>query len=297
MSSVSRLGYPRARRLVLGSGLAVLLVIAIVMYVRRVEAVEVGATLLFIPVFVAFVFGGIRGGVVAGILAAVAYAALRYPAIDLVGAGRFMSLILSRALAYLAFGLIGGVATEQLRSSITKLDVIDDVDDATGLFNARFFVDNSGLEMQRADRYGTAFSVAIVNITAEPLVGLNRRQRQRMLRDLGTLVRDSVRTMDRGAHAFDERRYRFGAVLPETGREGARVFVGRLAERMTELLTERGIRLAPDSVTTEIASFPGEEEALQRIRTEFAQVEAREHPESAHPLTGVPASSPEQRRR
>jgi GGDEF domain-containing protein len=296
MSSVSPQGYSRTRNLVLGSGLAVLLIIAGVMYVRRVESVEVLGTLLFIPIFIAFVFQGLRGGAIAGALAAVAYAAFRYPAIDLVGAGRVTSLILSRAVAYLAFGLIGGLATQQLRSSITKLDATDQVDDETGLFNARFFVDNTGLEMQRSDRYHTVFCAVIVDVPSDPLTPLNRRQRERVMRELGEAVSDSARTMDRGVHAFDGRRHRFAVVLPETGRDGGRVFVGRLAQRMADLLTHRGVRIDATAVESDVAMFPGDDEALQRLRTEFAEIEAREHPETAHALTALPASSPEQRR-
>ncbi|MDQ3646795.1 MAG: hypothetical protein M3345_07660, partial [Actinomycetota bacterium] len=91
--------YRRARLLLLGGGILVLLVIAGVMYVRRVETVEVLATLLFIPVFVGVVLWGIRGGLATAVLAALGYAALRYPAIDAVGAGRFLGLLASRSLA------------------------------------------------------------------------------------------------------------------------------------------------------------------------------------------------------
>ena len=266
------------------------------MYVRRVESVEVLATLLFIPIFIAFVFQGIRGGAIAGVVAALAYAALRYPAIDLVGAGRFTSLILSRALAYIAFGLIGGLATQQLRTSITKLDAIDQVDDVTGLFNARFLVDNTGLEMQRSDRYHTLFCVVVVDIDDAPLGPLNRRQKERIMRELGTAVSDSARTMDRGVHAFDGRRHRFAVVLPETGRDGGRVFVSRLVEKMAGILTHRGVRIDPAGIESDVAMFPDDGDALQRLRSEFAEIEAREHPETAHTVTSVPASSPEQRR-
>ena len=296
MASASRQGYSRTRNLVLGSGLAVLVIIAIVMFVRRVETVEVLATLLFIPIFVAFIFQGVRGGAIAGVAAAIAYAAFRYPAIDLVGAGRFTSLIASRTVAFVAFGLIGGIATQQLRSSITKLDAIDQVDDETSLFNARFFVDNTGLEMQRSDRYHTLFCVAIVDVPGDPLGPLNRRQRQRLMRELGGVISDSARTMDRGVHAFDGRRHRFAVVLPETGRDGGRVFVSRLVEKMADALAHRGVRVDAASIESDVAMFPDDGASLQRLRSEFAEIEAREHPETAHTVTGVPTSSPEQRR-
>src|SRR5688572_6123624 len=118
--TLSRMSYERARNLLLSGGLLVLLVTAAVMYVRRVDPVEVAGTLLFIPVFVAFIFWNARGGVIAALLAGVIYTLLRYPAIEAVGADRFVGLIGSRTFAYFAFGLLGGLANRQLQSSLSK---------------------------------------------------------------------------------------------------------------------------------------------------------------------------------
>jgi len=281
-SRLNALGYNRARQLILAAGLIVLLVVAGLMYARRVESVEVAGTLLFIPIFLAFVFKGLRGGLIAGVLAALAYAALRYPAIDLVGFGQFASLIASRAVAYLAFGTIGGIANAQLEASLTKLDLFDQIDDATGLFNARFLVDNTSLEIQRADRYQTLFCVVVVDVPADAVGAMNRRQRDRVIRELGGVVRDSIRTVDRGIHAADGTRHRFAAILPETARDGARIFAGRLVQRMAETLIHRGARVTAEQLSYDVSMFPGDEEDLQELRRDFAALDAREHPETAH---------------
>lgn len=281
-SRLNSLGYDRARQLILVAGLIVLLVVAGLMYARRVESVEVAGTLLFIPIFLAFVFKGLRGGLIAAVLAALVYAALRYPAIDLVGFGRFASLIASRAVAYLAFGVIGGIANSQLQSSLTKLDLFDQIDDATGLFNARFFVDDTSLEMERADRYQTIFCVVVVDLPAEVLDRLGRRPRERVVRELGGLIKNSVRTVDRGVHVADEGRHRFAIILPETARDGGRVFAGRLVTKMVEVLTHRGAAVTPEQLPYDVCMFPGDEEDLQELRRDFAALDAREHPESAH---------------
>jgi hypothetical protein len=63
----------------------VLAVVALVTYARRVDPVEVVATILFMPIFVAFVFKGVAGGLVTAVAAIAAYGALRSPAIDAVG--------------------------------------------------------------------------------------------------------------------------------------------------------------------------------------------------------------------
>ena len=285
------LGYTGARRLVLVAGLVVLLLVAALMYARRVEGAEVGGTLLFIPVFVAFIFWDVRGGVVAGVLAALAYAALRYPAIDAVGADRFIGLIAARGLAYLAFGLVGGWANQQLAGSLTKLELYDQIDDATGLYNARFLVEGTDLELARSQRYQTIFSVAILDIPAEIFEGLDRRRTNRLLRDLGGLLNESVRAVDRAVHAFDGRSHRIAVILPETSAEGARVFSARLADRVSTYLAERGAPRARGLVSERSLTLPGDEAALQTVRDEFAAIDRREHPEVQESATGTQKGS------
>ena len=278
--TLRRMGPRRARGLVLGVGLVVLLVVAIVMYARRVDPVEVAGTLLFIPIFIAFVIWDFRGGLIAAVLAAAAYALLRYPAIDAVGADRFAGLLASRSLAFIAFGALGGFANRQLESSITKLELYDQVDDATGLFNARFFVQDSDLEISRSQRYQTIFSVASVDIPADALYSLSRRTRSRLLRELGRLIGDSVRSVDRAVHGRDGARHRVAVLLPETGGEGARIFTERLSQKLTEYLKERGA-LIKEPLGARSFTYPGDEAGLSQLREEFAAIDRSEHPEAA----------------
>lgn len=267
--------------MLLAAGLAVLLITVAVMYVRRVETVEVMGTVLFLPVFVALVFWNVRGGVIVGILAAAAYAALRYPAIDAVGADRFLGLIASRTVAYIAFGALGGWASRQLETSLEKLELYDQIDDVTGLFNARFFVQDIDLEMSRSKRYQTVFSVSVVDVPASAFEPLDGRQRKRALRDLGRILRDSVRTVDRAVHAQDGDRHRFAVVLPETGPEGVRVFAERFVERVSEFLSQRGARVSPDGASSMAATFPEDEAAIQGLRSEFSAIDRLDHPEAS----------------
>ncbi|CAN5583825.1 hypothetical protein BH24ACT26_BH24ACT26_17200 [soil metagenome] len=281
LGRLNDIGYMRARRLLLGIGLGVLLVTAGIMYARRVDTVEVVGTLFFIGVLVAFVFWKVQGGVIAGIVAALAYASLRYPAIQAVGIERFIGLILSRAFGYVAFGAVGGWATHNLESSLTKLELYDQIDDETGLYNARFFVQDTDLEMSRSRRYRTIFSVAVADIPAAALGSLARRQRTGALRQLGRLIGDSVRTVDRAVHGSDEARHRIAVVLPETGREGAQIFIDRFVDRVAQYLGGRGAQISPDAIGRVALSFPDDESAVQSLRAEFAAIDRVEHPEAA----------------
>jgi GGDEF domain-containing protein len=272
-----RMSYAFVRRFLLVAGLIGLALIAGLGYARGVDRLEVTATILFIPIFVSLFLWGIKGGVVAGVLAAVAYATLRYPAIQVVGLSRFVGLILSRTVAYLA---IGGWAASQLESSLDKLELYDQVDDTTKLNNARFFLENTDMEMSRSSRYQTIFSVATVDVPRAALAPLTGRQERSVLRDLGGMIATSIRTVDRGVHARDEERHRFVVILPETGSEGARTFASRLAGRLGEQLRRRNVRIEDDLAFSAL-TFPGDESSFDSLRTDFKEIDQAEHPEAS----------------
>jgi GGDEF domain-containing protein len=276
--------YVQTRRLVLGAGLGVLLIIAGLMYWRRVDTVEVIGVLLFIPVFVAFIAWDIAGGVIAGAAAALVYTVARLPAIEAVGAGRFTSLIVARGIAYLAFGLLGGWADRALEQSLVKLDVYDQIDDQTGLYNARFFVQDTELETARVARYKTIFSVCVVDVPTSLLESLPRRRRAALVRDLGQIIKDGVRSVDRAVFGHDSR-YRFAVICPETGPDGARIFVDRMGDRLAEILSQRGVQASPSDILRTPCSVPGDDALLARLREEFAAIERAEHPE--HPAAST----------
>jgi GGDEF domain-containing protein len=274
------MSYASTRRLIVAAGMGVLLLVAAVMYLRRVDTVEVVAVLLFIPVFLAFVFWDLVGGVAAAVAALAAYAAFRYPAMDAIGAGRFTGLLVSRGFSYLAFGVLGGWANQQLQRSLEKLDVYDQVDDETGLFNARFFVQDTGLEMARATRYKTFFSVCMVEVPGAPLDAMPRRKRAALLGDLGHQLKEAMRSVDRAVHARDGSVHRFAVICPETGTEGAAIFADRLAERLGDFLRTRGADVG-QTLTRAASTYPADDDRLNALRYQFADIDRTEHPE--HP--------------
>lgn len=277
---MDRLTYAQARRLVLVAGLAVLVVVAAVMYARRVDPIEVAATILFIPIFLAFVFANVPGGVVGALVAFGVYVLLRLPAIDVVGADRFTGLIASRGLAFLAFGVIGGWANRQLEGSLEKLELHDQIDDETGLYNSRFLVQDIDLEMSRSNRYKTIFSLTVVDVPESALGGLSRRKQRRTLRDLAETVKKSVRTVDRVAHGHMKGVHRFALLLPETGQEGTQILTGRLAEEVARYLSEKGAAVSGESIGRLGVTFPMQTEEMQRVRESFAEIARHDYPES-----------------
>jgi GGDEF domain-containing protein len=278
-----RMEYTRARRLILLLGLFVLAIVAVVSYVRGVEPVEVAATILFIPVFLAFLFFKVPGGVAAGILAAGAYLVLRWPAIRIVGFDLFARSFFARGLSYPLFGLIGGWASAQVEASLTKLELYDQIDDATGLFNSRFFLQDTELEISRSNRYQTIFSVAVVDIPTSAFGALGRRQRGAALKDLGQVLKQSVRVVDRPVHAADGDLHHVAVVLPETAGAGAQVFTERLADKLAEHLGKRGVRIERSRIPAAWITFPDDKERLEHLREAFAAIARTEHPGEPDP--------------
>ena len=277
---VPRMSYTAVRRFLLATGLIGLALIAGLGYARGVDRLEMTATILFIPVFVALFLWGVKGGIGAGLLAAIAYASLRYPAIQVVGLNRFLGLILSRTVGYLAFGAIGGWAASQLESSLDKLELYDQVDDETKLNNARFFLENTDMEKSRAQRYQTVFSVGTVDVPRSALGSLSSRQQRSVLRDLGGMLTSSIRTVDSAVHARDDLRHRFSVILPETGSEGASIFTQRLAHGLRQQLSRRSVQLEGDLGFTAM-TIPGDETSFSELRAEFEQIDQIEHPEAS----------------
>lgn len=275
-----QLTYAQARALLVAGGVVVLGVVALIMYLRRVETIEVVAVLLFVPVFLAFLARDVIGGASAGVLASVVYVAMRWSAIRAVGVGTFAGLIASRVLGFLLFGAAGGWANGLLRASLTKLDLYDQVDDATSLFNARYFVLQTDLEKARSQRYKTFFSVAVIDIPVGLFDGLSRRNRQRVLRELGRLIIDSIRSIDRGVHCVDGSAHRLAVIMPETGADGARIFVDRLAAHLVSWLQERNVAVGAPLDST-VLTVPSDEDELAAMRARFVAVSETEHPGSA----------------
>lgn len=274
---LSTIGYRRARVLLLGAGVLVLAVVCVVLIVRSVDTVEVIATLLFVPVLLGFLFKGLPGGIVTGLAAAAAYAALRSPAVDAIGGASFAGLIASRSLSYLVFGVVGGWSSRVLESSLDKLERYDSVDDATGLRNARFFLQQTELELARAQRYQSTFSVVVLEIPSAPLASLGRRKRAGVLHDLGRQISSGLRTVDHITHAADGSTHRFGAILPETSAEGAEVFRARLVRQITDHLRSTGTTVLDDQVVARAATAPGDEDDLAAMRADFARVDELQH--------------------
>jgi hypothetical protein len=219
MASPRTMTVRRARDITLLVGLLIIGLVVVTMVLRDVDPIEIVATVAFAPVFVAFLFFGWKTGLAVGALAAVGYIAMRVPAISVVGVGPLFGAISSRVLGYLAFGGLGGWAAEQLQAAIDKLELHDEIDDVSGLGNARAALGVIDRERARALRYENL--VSVIECTFEIPDAVTEKIVSSTLRQLGSAIAHSVRASDHASHIKDGDLHRLVIVLPETGAVGA----------------------------------------------------------------------------
>jgi GGDEF domain-containing protein len=226
--------------------------VGLIAVARGVDQVEVIATMLFLPIFVAFLFFGIKGGFWFGLVASAIYLILRVPSLRLLGLTPLAGQIAARIIGYLGFGIGGGWASQQVKTALDKLAAQDDIDDETGLGNARAMLQMADLERTRADRYEKVFSVVLADIAEPAWERQPRRQQVASIRHLGQQLRRAVRANDHVSHSRQDSHHLIGVVLPETGPEGARIAAENLRKLLIELAgSAAGVRLA-------IATHPGD---------------------------------------
>ena len=170
---------------------------------------------------------------------------------------------------------MGGWAADQLRASIDKLGLYDQIDDATGMLNARAVLETIDMERSRARRYEKIFSVVLIEIPSLVFEPLRRGKRSAVLKEIGRNLAASIRAADRCGHALEEDRHLITVVLPETGREGARSFSDTLQLRLTEDLRDRGV--SPDDIVGSSVTFP--DDAVDGIEARLRTIAQYEFPD------------------
>jgi hypothetical protein len=239
------LDWDRARAVLLATGVGLIALIALTAFIRDVDRVEIVATLMYAPILAGMLSFGLSSGLALGLAAAGVYIGLRLPAIDLVGLTPLAGTIVSRVLGFVAFGTLGGWASDQIRRALDRYELIDEFDQDSGLGNARAIVHAIARESSRAKRYANPFSV--VTTTFED-IGTDRKSRAQ-LRELGGRVAASIRASDHAAHVRAGDAHQIILVLPETAAEGAETVAANLAllvggvvnrDVVTETITEEG---------------------------------------------------------
>jgi len=268
---LSTLTYRQARLIVLGFGTALIAGVALSAWLRGADLVEVGAIGLFLPILVGLGYGRVRGGVATAVAVSAVYAVTRFASLPPeLSVREFIGATVVRALLYVGLGLFGGWANEMLEHSLRKLELYDEIDDDTGVGNTRGLLVVADRERSRSQRYGSVFSLTILHLQRDLFDAVSERQGLRALRQLAQTLDDTVRTTDLVNRVPLPDREDLVVVLPETGREGARIFLERLVPSARQMLVDLGLPASNGEVSGTAISYPDDEDQLEAYQQELA---------------------------
>ena len=120
---------------------------------------------------------------------------------------------------------------DKLKAANSKLKELVDIDDLTGLFNMRSLYKKLDFELDRARRYDRSVCVLMMDMDHFKKVNDNHDHLfgSFVLSEVGSIIRENIRKVDFAArYGGDE----FLVVLTEINLEGAKIFAGRLRERI-----------------------------------------------------------------
>lgn len=140
---------------------------------------------------------------------------------------------------------------DQLADALHDAAHLERRDDATGLFNSRFFVEALTREIERSRTYGRPVSLALASVdevAMEPL-----------LRDLGTAIGGSVRAIDMACRVGTSE---FGVIMPETDSRAASVASERVLRAVARAGSKDG---SHPRASVGIAACPAHAETFEEL--------------------------------
>ncbi|HLB05447.1 MAG TPA: response regulator [Thermodesulfobacteriota bacterium] len=175
----------------------------------------------------------------------------------------------------------GGISKDELVEEIKKMEILHPdraglIDQVTGLFNQRYFLNRLSHEINRSHRYGRVLSVSLIKIDSfGQYSDVNGDlQGDVVLKDIARLLNKNLRKADIAMRCSGGR---FAVILPETGKDAAML----VAEKLRTLIegypfpkreNQAARRL---TVSISVASFPvdgkRDEELIERLERGVAE--------------------------
>jgi diguanylate cyclase (GGDEF)-like protein len=191
-----------------------------------------------VPVAIAFLAGGLRWGVVVGLLGVLTSVASPAPATSTSVLLFPLDEVALRSVTLAAFLLVLGVARGVRASHPSAVRI----DFTTGLAPSDAFAQLVDLEIQRARRYSRDFTLALVRLE-DPAGEPSRRREwlEEILERTGFRLRGSLRRIDVLARRGERE---FLLLLPESGPDAARIVLDRIVRLLSTSLPEESPTLS-----------------------------------------------------
>ena len=126
-----------------------------------------------------------------------------------------------------------GKLKREIRSAHRKISEMTTLDELTGLYNRRYFMESLHRERARAERHKKSLSLCMIDIDCFKKVNdkLGHTAGDIVLANMGEIIREWARETDLPCRYGGEE---FAVILPETDLEGARVACERLRRMVAE---------------------------------------------------------------
>jgi GGDEF domain-containing protein len=226
--------YSHFEALALGVGAVTVLATVILALQPQPDWTEVAAQLLLLPVLVGAVHWGRKGGLVGALGATLAYLILRMPNIVLTGLeADVLQLVLIRTVTYGFVGVVGGELCGRIKYFFAKLEDAFSIDEHSRVYNQRFVAQLLGNSLGEAERYGTVFSVALIEMSPTLTADLRPARVRSLVRAAADYIRNDVRLVDDVGRLDDGR---FVLVFPHTPKDGAQIATARVRSGVRDVL-------------------------------------------------------------
>jgi diguanylate cyclase (GGDEF)-like protein len=145
----------------------------------------------------------------------------------------------------------------KLRAFNERLAKSTITDELTLLYNMRYFKRRLNQEYLRATRYQKLLSVILFDL--DFFKGVNDKSDHIMgnyvLQEVGKIVRESIRSVDIGARFGGDE---YVVLLPETGRESARIMAERIEKSIREAIFDNGTHSVSITASIGVATWSTE---------------------------------------
>lgn len=218
--------YSRFELLTLGVGAATVLATVLGSLRPRPDLLEIAAQLLILAVLFGAVHWGRKGGLLAAVVATVAYILMRVPGV--MGAGMsadVFELILVRAGTYGLIGVAGGELCGRIKYFFVRLEDSLAIDDVAHVYNQRFVGQLMRSALSSHARYAAPFSVVTIELAPALTSELRSAKAATLVRAVADTIRNDVRLVDEVGRLDDGT---FVLLLPHTPKHGAEVAASRV---------------------------------------------------------------------
>ena len=223
---------------------------------------EVVAQLLLLAVLIGAVHWGRRGGFIAALIASGIYVIMRIPMLVADGLTEdLIVLMLIRTLTYGLVGILGGELCGRIKYVFAELEDSNGIDPLTKVYNVRQVARLIDSATAQYARYGTTFSVIVLNLDPALLSPLRKSRQRSMLRAIANHIRNDIRLVDELGRVGEST---FAMLLPQTGGEGAAIAAERVRGGVRDLLGARD-----ESVCTDVLAAPEDIEGLNELQSSF----------------------------